>query len=509
MTKDISVDTKNIGKFRYFCQKVLPAVYDDSLSYYELLNKVVQYLNDCIDAVNMNSEAIQELANYLSEQDIEAMVAEILEDMKESGELADIINETIFDELNEKIEYIFDSLIAYRGWGGWDVDVFNKNSFIASRAVKIDYNIGDWKVGDQSGNYYLDVKTYNPLPVNELHVAGSCDREPHVTYTNQKYGYGLGFRLYSFVDRRDLSGTAYARIIEHGRRKTIPDECPLTYNNTVATNIVNMAKSYYNAMLNGREFAYGANFFYITPNNIVNDANGKGRMECDTFVGLCLRGIDYEHSPYSVLTPNFTYEYNDMYIDVSEAENWSSGTQYYVDDIVIYNNNYYKCIVENNDDAFSTLNFQQIWVVNSNSPFDVINQTLHPEDEYLHRDIRFMCDYACMGFKQGTIFTDKIFDDEGNFESLHTAKSGDIACWRRVDGKPIIFGGSNQGKGFDSVSHVGIVSVEAGEAYIYHVSSASHTHGHIVDKVAIRDLSDVRYAPPDYFVRPRYIDPVE
>ena len=28
------------GAFRYWCQKVLPLVYDDSLSYYELLNKI-------------------------------------------------------------------------------------------------------------------------------------------------------------------------------------------------------------------------------------------------------------------------------------------------------------------------------------------------------------------------------------------------------------------------------------------------------------------------------------
>ena len=29
------------GAFRYWCQTVLPITYDDSLSYYELLNKVV------------------------------------------------------------------------------------------------------------------------------------------------------------------------------------------------------------------------------------------------------------------------------------------------------------------------------------------------------------------------------------------------------------------------------------------------------------------------------------
>lgn len=38
--------------FRHFVQAVLPTVYDDSLSYYELLNKVVATLNSVI--TNMN-----------------------------------------------------------------------------------------------------------------------------------------------------------------------------------------------------------------------------------------------------------------------------------------------------------------------------------------------------------------------------------------------------------------------------------------------------------------------
>lgn len=36
--------------FRYWCYKVLPLVYDDSLSYYEVLCKVVDYINQLIDS---------------------------------------------------------------------------------------------------------------------------------------------------------------------------------------------------------------------------------------------------------------------------------------------------------------------------------------------------------------------------------------------------------------------------------------------------------------------------
>lgn len=50
-----------IQNFRFWCQKVLPLVYDDSLSYYELLCKVVEYLNNTIQAVNENTEDVAQM----------------------------------------------------------------------------------------------------------------------------------------------------------------------------------------------------------------------------------------------------------------------------------------------------------------------------------------------------------------------------------------------------------------------------------------------------------------
>ena len=46
--------------FRFWCQKVLPLVYDDSLSYYELLCKVVDYLNKTMEDVDT---AVQDVEN--------------------------------------------------------------------------------------------------------------------------------------------------------------------------------------------------------------------------------------------------------------------------------------------------------------------------------------------------------------------------------------------------------------------------------------------------------------
>lgn len=56
-----SMGIKPLHHFRFWCQKVLPLVYDDSLSYYEVLCKVVNYINNLIDTNNQIIEYVDEL----------------------------------------------------------------------------------------------------------------------------------------------------------------------------------------------------------------------------------------------------------------------------------------------------------------------------------------------------------------------------------------------------------------------------------------------------------------
>lgn len=51
--------------FRFWCYKVLPLVYDDSLSYYEVLCKVVEYINQLIDQDKVFAEEIDQLREEL------------------------------------------------------------------------------------------------------------------------------------------------------------------------------------------------------------------------------------------------------------------------------------------------------------------------------------------------------------------------------------------------------------------------------------------------------------
>lgn len=69
----------NIKPFRFWCQKVLPLVYDDSLSYMELLCKVVNYLNHVIEDVNGIPEYIQSL---ISEDVLEDIFSSLLDELR-------------------------------------------------------------------------------------------------------------------------------------------------------------------------------------------------------------------------------------------------------------------------------------------------------------------------------------------------------------------------------------------------------------------------------------------
>ena len=46
------MENTDLKHFKMWCHKVLPLVYDDSISYFETLCKVVDYLNNVISATN-------------------------------------------------------------------------------------------------------------------------------------------------------------------------------------------------------------------------------------------------------------------------------------------------------------------------------------------------------------------------------------------------------------------------------------------------------------------------
>lgn len=50
---DTSFNMPRVENLRFYCQKILPLVFDDALSYYETLCKVRYKLNEVIDSLNL------------------------------------------------------------------------------------------------------------------------------------------------------------------------------------------------------------------------------------------------------------------------------------------------------------------------------------------------------------------------------------------------------------------------------------------------------------------------
>ena len=96
------------GKFRYWVQMVLPTIYDDSLSYMELLNKVVYIMNlaiEDVDAVEENVAALltafEELQQYTNDYfdnlDVQEEINNKLDAMVDSGEFSVILQPLLDD----------------------------------------------------------------------------------------------------------------------------------------------------------------------------------------------------------------------------------------------------------------------------------------------------------------------------------------------------------------------------------------------------------------------------
>lgn len=79
-----TVLSPKLHNFWFWCQKVLPLVYDDSLSYYEVLgkaadmiNKLITGQNSLIEQVNQNTSDIQELKEFMNAFDLDKIYGQI------------------------------------------------------------------------------------------------------------------------------------------------------------------------------------------------------------------------------------------------------------------------------------------------------------------------------------------------------------------------------------------------------------------------------------------------
>jgi hypothetical protein len=153
---------RTLQPFRYWCQKVLPLVYDDSLSYYELLCKVVDYLNKSMedvetlhgDVTNIHKAYVElqnYVNNYFSTLDVQEEINNKLDGMASDGSLSILLkaiigNNSLPTFVNSTSD-MTNTLLVY---------VLNSNGHIYY------YDSGNWK---DSGLVYGSFNSYTPSDI--------------------------------------------------------------------------------------------------------------------------------------------------------------------------------------------------------------------------------------------------------------------------------------------------------------------------------------------------------
>lgn len=144
---------KELGQFKAWCQKVLPLVYEDSVSYYELLGKVLHYLNETIANMNLMGTDISELYNtyallvdwvntYFESLDVQNEINSKLDEMATDGTLSYIILEYL------NVAITFDTTEKLKS-----VDKLAKGMYVATK--------GYYEVGDNGGANFVITDTPN------------------------------------------------------------------------------------------------------------------------------------------------------------------------------------------------------------------------------------------------------------------------------------------------------------------------------------------------------------
>lgn len=144
-------DYIDLKPFRFWCQKILPLAYDDSLSYYELLCKVVDYLNKAMEDITVFNDDIENIYTaytelqtyvntYFDNLDVSSEINNKLDQMADNGVLSDLIEpfvpSVVTQWLNQHLtpgEGVIDKSLSIEGAGadaevvGGQLAILNKN----------------------------------------------------------------------------------------------------------------------------------------------------------------------------------------------------------------------------------------------------------------------------------------------------------------------------------------------------------------------------------------------
>lgn len=226
----MAVISKIKGPFNFWCQKVLPAVYDDSLSYYEVLTKTVDYLNKVIEDdqnlielvnnletwVNENKEYID---NYFENLNVQNEINVKLDKMAEDGTLGEIIDpileqfeqdtmtsisQQVADWLQDNITPTTPAIDASLTVSGAGADAKVTGDNITELKNTLNKSTGNYSVTIENGKYISAGESINipPTPVSNASFACAfveCEGSQIFNIKGHS-GSQTNIRMYTFYD---------------------------------------------------------------------------------------------------------------------------------------------------------------------------------------------------------------------------------------------------------------------------------------------------------------------
>lgn len=181
MSADFIPNINRLSPFRFWCQKTLPLVYDDSLSYYELLCKVVDYINKLItdeqQLVTAYSELQDYVNNYFDNLDVTEEINNKLDQMAEDGSLTELIS-VYLDPFIEAQE-------AYNAQTRTELEAYSEETRLS--------------VNERLDNQDVEIQTIRNLvgsPLVAATVSAMTETDRIYVYTGNETGYTAGHWYY-------------------------------------------------------------------------------------------------------------------------------------------------------------------------------------------------------------------------------------------------------------------------------------------------------------------------
>ena len=338
-----------VDKFKFWCQKVLPTIYDDSLSYYEAICKMATYLNATIEQVNefqkmidalpetiLNSEKFQQMLTDAVDGKIDALYKVVQDALDAFEREQDAFEKQVNDSNAAFRQQVNNDNAAFKQQVNADNAQFKSDVNAANTQFKQEVNnkLSGYETGNtqfkqevntklsgyekDNAAFKKQVNDDNTQFKNEVNAANTQFKND-VNTSNTQFKREVNTKLSGYeADNAAFKQQVNAKVDEIPKKIAEYPKYPLCQNsNGAVTNMFDVLMTYYHKS----DIVYD-NFKTPFNTNTGEVSAGKHGLDCSSLVQLCLMGVPYENSRWfnNKNAPTSGYYFGDDLIINPEAD---------------------------------------------------------------------------------------------------------------------------------------------------------------------------------------------